>query len=123
MPVGAHHRPAEKRIRTYARDMRRAATDAEAAMWHLLRNRHFSQVKFSRQVPFQNYILDFVCFERRLIIEIHGSQHLDSKRDERRDAVLAREGFQIIRYWNNDVLQRRNAVLEDLFAKLGLDRG
>jgi very-short-patch-repair endonuclease len=105
------------------RNMRRAATDAEAALWHLLRDRRFSEVKFRRQVPFQNYILDFVCFERRLIIEIDGSQHLDSKRDERRDAVLASEGFQIIRYWNNDVLQRRNAVLEDLFAKLGLDQG
>jgi len=121
MPVGAHHRPAAKRIRTYARDMRRTATLAEAAMWHLLRDRRFSKVKFRRQVPFQNYILDFGCFERRLIIEIDGSQHLDSNRDERRDAVLANDGFQIIRYWNNDVLQRRNVVLEDLFAKLGLD--
>jgi len=121
MPVGAHHRPAAKRIRTYARDMRRTATLAEAAMWQLLRDRRFSKVKFRRQVPFQNYILDFGCFERRLLIEIDGSQHLDSNRDERRDAVLASDGFQIIRYWNNDVLQRRNVVLEDLFAKLGLD--
>ena len=110
-------------MRGHARTLRRNATDAEAAMWHLLRDRRFSQIKFRRQVPFQNYILDFVCFERRLIIEIDGSQHLDSERDERRDAVLASEGFQIIRYWNNDVLQRRNSVLEDLFAKLGLARG
>ncbi|MEA3024990.1 MAG: hypothetical protein QOF91_275 [Alphaproteobacteria bacterium] len=92
-------------------------------MWRLLRDRRFSRVKFRRQVPFQNYILDFVCFERRLIIEIDGSQHLDSKLDERRDAVLASEGFEILRYWNNDVLQRRSSVLEDLFAKLGLDQG
>jgi very-short-patch-repair endonuclease len=62
--------------------------------------------------------LDFVCFERRLVIEIDGIQHMDSKRDEKRDAVLASEGFQVIRYWNNDVLQRRSAILEDLFAKL-----
>jgi very-short-patch-repair endonuclease len=103
--------------------MRRGATDAEAAMWHLLRDRRFSNVKFRRQVPFQNYILDFVCFDRKLVIEIDGSQHLDSKRDEKRDAVLASEGLQAIRYWNNDVLQRRNAVLEDLLAKLELDRG
>jgi very-short-patch-repair endonuclease len=123
MPIGTHHRPAAKRVRGHARTLRRHATDAEAAMWHLLRDRRFSRVKFRRQVPFQNYILDFVCFERRLIIEIDGSQHLDSERDERRDAVLASEGFQIIRYWNNDVLQRRNSVLEDLFAKLGLARG
>jgi very-short-patch-repair endonuclease len=103
--------------------MRRDAIDAEAAMWRLLRDRRFSRVKFRRQVPFQNYILDFVCFERRLIIEIDGSQHLDSKLDERRDAVLASEGFEILRYWNNDVLQRRSSVLEDLFAKLGRDQG
>jgi very-short-patch-repair endonuclease len=121
MPVGPRHRPAAKRIRTYARDMRRTATLAEAAMWHLLRDRRFSKVKLRRQVPFQNYIPDFVCFERRIIIEIDGSQHLDSNRDERRDAVLASDGFQIIRHWNHDDLQRRNAVLEDLFAKLGLD--
>jgi very-short-patch-repair endonuclease len=100
--------------------MRRAATDAEGAMWHLLRDRRLSKVKFRRQVPFRNYILDFVCFDQRLVIEIDGSQHADSKRDERRDAVLASEGFRVIRYWNNDVLQRRNTVLEDLFAKLGL---
>jgi very-short-patch-repair endonuclease len=123
MTVGAHHRPAAKRVRTHERNMRRDATDAEASMWRLLRDRRFSRVKFRRQVPFQNYILDFVCFERRLIIEIDGSQHLDSKLDERRDAVLASEGFEILRYWNNDVLQRRSSVLEDLFAKLGLDQG
>ena len=98
--------------------MRRTATLAEAAMWHLLRDRRLSKVKFRRQVPFQNYILDFGCFERRLIIEIDGSQHLDSNRDERRDAVLASDGFQIIRYWNNDVLQRPMSVLEDILAKL-----
>ena len=100
--------------------MRRDATDAEAAMWHLLRDRRFAKIKFRRQVPFRNYILDFVCFEQKLTIEIDGSQHADSRRDEKRNAVLASEGFRVIRYWNNDVLQRRNAVLEDLFAKLAL---
>jgi very-short-patch-repair endonuclease len=101
--------------------MRRGATDAEAAMWLLLRDRRLSKVKFRRQFPFRNYILDFVCLERRLVVELDGSQHADSKRDERRDALLASEGFQVIRYWNNDVLQRCKAVLEDLFAKLEFD--
>jgi very-short-patch-repair endonuclease len=98
--------------------MRRDATDAEAVMWRILRDRRFQAVKFCRQVPFQNFILDFVCFERRLVVEIDGSQHADSKSDERRDAILAREGFRVARYWNNDVLQRRSAVMEDLLAKL-----
>jgi len=101
--------------------MRRNATDAEAVMWRLLRDRRFQAVKFRRQVPFQNFILDFVSFEQRLVVEIDGSQHADSKSDERRDATLAREGFRVARYWNNDVLQRRGAVLEDLLAKLGLN--
>jgi very-short-patch-repair endonuclease len=98
--------------------MRKSPTDAEAVMWRVLRDRRFSALKFRRQVPFKNFILDFVCFERRLIIEIDGSQHADSKRDERRDEILLAEGFRVVRYWNNDVLQRRDAVLEDLLAKL-----
>jgi very-short-patch-repair endonuclease len=86
-------------------------------MWRLLRDRRLALFKFRRQVPFQNFILDFVCFEKRMIIEIDGSQHASSDRDAARDTVLMAEGFQIARYWNNDVLQRP-AVLEDIFAKL-----
>jgi very-short-patch-repair endonuclease len=98
--------------------MRREPTDAEAKMWRLLRDRRLAQFKFRRQVPFQNFILDFVCFEKRLIVEIDGSQHADSQRDTAREAVLLAEGFRIARYWNNDVLQRPTAVLEDVLAKL-----
>ena len=101
--------------------MRRDATDVEAAMWRILRDRRFQAVKFRRQFPFQNFILDFVCFERRFVVEIDGSEHADSKSDERRDGILAREGFHVARYWNNDVLKRRGAVMEDLLAKLALD--
>jgi very-short-patch-repair endonuclease len=75
-------------------------------------------VQFRRQVPFQNFILDFVCFEKSLIVEIDGSQHADSERDTTREAVLLAEGFRIARYWNNDVLQRHASVLEDVLAKL-----
>jgi very-short-patch-repair endonuclease len=98
--------------------MRREPTDAEAAMWRLLRDRRLSAFKFRRQVPFKNYILDFVCFEKRLVIEIDGSQHSESQGDLSRAAALASEGFETARYWNNDVLQRPVAVLEDVLAKL-----
>jgi very-short-patch-repair endonuclease len=98
--------------------MRREPTDAEAAMWRLLRDRRLLQFKFRRQVPFQNFILDFVCFGRRLVIEIDGSQHASSSQDETRSRVLADESFRVARYWNNDVLQRPTAVLEDILAKL-----
>src|SRR5688572_20215629 len=122
MPSGTHHRPISRIGLRHAKRMRRAPTDAESAMWRLLRDRRLAAHKFRRQVPFRNYILDFVCFEQRIVVEVDGSQHADSSRDEVRDGMFANEGFRILRYWNNDVLQRRNAVLEDLFAKLGLRR-
>ena len=118
MPQTPHHRPTTKRIRDFVKKMRREPTDAEARMWRLLRDRRLAQFKFRRQVPFQNFILDFVCFEKRLIIEIDGSQHASSERDAAREAILIAEGFRIARYWNNDVLQRPTAVLEDILAKL-----
>jgi very-short-patch-repair endonuclease len=117
-PHTPNHRPVAKRIRSFAKKMRREPTDAELAMWRLLRDRRIARFKFRRQVPFQSFILDFVCFEKRFIIEIDGSQHASSARDEAREAILVAEGFQIARYWNNDVLQQPSAVLEDIFVKL-----
>ena len=87
-------------------------------MWRLLRGRRLALFKFRRQVPFRNFILDFVCFEKQFIIEIDGSQHADSGRDTARDTALMAEGFRVARYWNNDVLQPPSAVLEDILAKL-----
>ena len=117
-PQPPNHQPVAKRIRKFAKSMRHEPTDAEAAMWRLLRGRRLAKFKFRRQVPFRNYILDFVCLERKLVIEIDGSQHADSARDVERETCLIAEGFRIARYWNNDVLQRRPSVLEDIFAKL-----
>ena len=116
-----HHRPIKRRLRSFARTMRRQPTDAEARMWRLLRDRRLATFKFRRQVPFENYILDFVCLEKRFIIEIDGSQHATSSTDQQRDLLLIAQGFEIARYWNNDVLQQPTAVLEDIFAKLTRD--
>jgi very-short-patch-repair endonuclease len=98
--------------------LRRVSTDAEASIWRLLRDRNFVGYKFRRQVPFKNYILDFVCFERRVVVEIDGSEHAESSRDLVRDNVLRAAGFRTFRYWNNDVLVRPASVLEDLLARL-----
>jgi very-short-patch-repair endonuclease len=98
--------------------MRRSSTKAEAAMWRLLRARAFSDFKFRRQAPVESFILDFVCFERRMIVEIDGSQHSDSLRDAVRDRTLREAGFETVRYWNNDVLTRPESVLEDLHRRL-----
>jgi very-short-patch-repair endonuclease len=89
-------------------------------MWRLLRGRSFVGFKFRRQVPFKSYILDFVCFERRIVVEIDGGQHVESSRDVVRDRVLRGEGFETIRYWNNDVLSRPASVLEDLLSRLSI---
>ena len=118
MPRDPHHRPTAKHLRQFAKNMRHEPPDAEAAMWRLLRDRRLSAYKFRRQVPIENYILDFVCFDKQLVIEIDGSQHAESQRDAARDTVLSAEGFAIARYWNNDVLQQPTSVLEDILAKL-----
>jgi len=115
------HQPITKPVRGFAKRMRRLPTDAEAAMWRLLRHRQLAGLKFRRQVPFQSYILDFVCFEKRLVIEIDGSHHALSNGDTARDAALAAEGFRTARYWNNDVLQKPSSVLEDILANLAGD--
>jgi very-short-patch-repair endonuclease len=88
------------------------------AMWQLLRNRRLAAFKFRRQAPFQKYILDFVCFDNKIIVEVDGSQHFESQRDKQRTAELISAGFQVVRYWNNDVLQQPESVLEDLFSRL-----
>ncbi|WP_234682385.1 endonuclease domain-containing protein [Bradyrhizobium monzae] len=118
MPQEPSHRSVSKHLRQFAKNMRHKPTDAEAAMWRLLRHRQLSAFKFRRQVPFKTYILDFVCFDKRLVIEIDGSQHAESHRDAARDAAISAEGFSIARYWNNDVLQQPASVLEDILAKL-----
>ena len=93
MPRDPHHRPIARHLRQFAKNMRHEPTDAETAMWRLLRDRRLSTLMFRRQVPFKNYILDFVCFEKRLVIEIDDSQHAELQRDAVRDATLAAEGF------------------------------
>jgi very-short-patch-repair endonuclease len=67
--------------------------------------------------------LDFVCFDPKIVIEIDGSQHFDSKHDGQRDAHLQRTGFRVLRYWNNDVLQRSAPVLEDIFSHIANGQG
>ena len=98
--------------------MRHEPTEAEARMWKLLRDRRLASFKFRRQVPVESLILDFVCFDKRPIIEVDGSQHAPSEHDTARDATLMAAGFTIARYWNNDVLQKPASVLEDIFTKL-----
>ena len=83
--------------------MRHTMTDAEHALWRILRNRQFEGVKFRRQVLVGPYIGDFVCYDARLVIEADGGQHNKSKADRGRDAWFAGQGFRVLRFWNNGV--------------------
>ncbi len=92
------------------RTLRRRMTDAERTLWSILRNRQIEGCKFRRQHPYDRYILDFVCLEHRLVIEVDGGQHCDSGSDAVRDAFLRAAGFTVLRFWNHDVLSETFAV-------------
>ena len=83
--------------------MRTDATKAETLLWQALRNKQLEGLKFKRQVPLDGYILDFVCFEARLIVEVDGGQHSESRRDAARDRHFETQGFRTIRFWNDEI--------------------
>ena len=98
-------------LQTFARNMRAAPTDAEAVIWRQLRAHRFAEHKFKRQQSIGNYILDFVCFEAKVIVEVDGGQHNGSMSDRSRDQWLESQGFLVLRFWNNDVMQNLEGVL------------
>ena len=105
-------------LRTRARSLRKSSTNAERLIWFRLRNNRLG-VKFRRQVPIDNYIVDFVCFEKRLVIEIDGSQHFDNEAyDSVRTQRLNALGFNVIRFWNNEVLEDLSLVMDVIFSKV-----
>ena len=102
-----------------ARELRAAQTDAEALLWRHLRNRQLGGHKFRRQHPIGRYVVDFVCAESCLIVELDGGQHVDQTRyDNARTQWLMTRGYGVARYWNDDVLSRMESVLEDILMRL-----
>ncbi len=98
--------------RQFARDLRKVPTSAEDTLWQALRGRRFQNLKFRRQVPLLNYTVDFLCLERRLIVELDGKQHdWFSEYDKRRTEEIERHGFVIVRFTNHDVLNDLDLVL------------
>ncbi|QPQ55752.1 endonuclease domain-containing protein [Allosphingosinicella flava] len=103
-----------------ARTLRNNATPAEKLLWRHLSGRQLAGFKFSRQMPVAGYVTDFMCREARLIIELDGGQHaLAVERDEIRTKAIETEGFRVIRFWNNDVLERTEGVLLEIKRVLG----
>ena len=96
-----------------AKSLRKKQTDAEKLLWWHLRGKQITGLKFRRQEPIGPYIADFVCFEKRLIIELDGGQHaLEQEKDREREYWFNQEGFRTLRFWNTDVLQNIAGVVE-----------
>ena len=93
------------------RALRSRLTNAERKLWHALRDRRLAAWKFRRQVPIGPYVVDFICYEARLVIEADGGQHAESAGDKRRDRWFAENEFRVLRFWNNDVHANLEGVL------------
>jgi very-short-patch-repair endonuclease len=97
-----------------SRRLRKEMTDAERRLWGLIRAGQLDGLKFRRQHPVPPYIVDFCCIEKRLVIELDGSQH-NAKSDSARTRTLASQGWRMIRFWDNDVLLTTEAVVEAIW--------
>ena len=104
-----------KRLTSLAKDLRKHSTDVERLLWSHLRAGRFGGLKFRRQHLIGRYIADFVCLEKKLIIELDGSQHAlseEKRKDGERDHWLEKEGYSVIRFWDNEVLTNIRGLLE-----------
>ena len=99
-----------ERVRVRARSLRSTPTDAEALLWHHLRDRRMANQKFRRQRPIGPYFADFACLEAKLIVELDGGQHAESEHDLARDKFLRDAGWRVLRFWNADILQNMAEV-------------
>jgi len=100
----------------HARTLRRNATDVEAKLWERLRARRLGGYKFRRQASIGHHVADFLCAEKRLIVELDGGQHSEEA-DQDRTANLERLGHRLIRFWNNEVNENLDAVLARILAE------
>ncbi len=105
-----------------AKILRRTMTDAEQKLWYFLRAHRFMGKKFKRQKPLGRYVVDFVCLEEKLIIELDGGQHADSlEYDRERDSWLRSQGYTVLRFWNNQLMNETESVLEQIRLTLSPD--
>lgn len=111
---------AMKRLTPIARKLRREPTDAETRLWSRLRGKQLGGHKFTRQFPIGGFVVDFAERTARIAIELDGGQHADSASDAERTAIIEAHGYQVIRYWNHDVLMNTDGVLEDILRHLSI---
>jgi very-short-patch-repair endonuclease len=102
-----------------ARQLRRSMTIAEHSLWRAIRDKQLNDFRFRRQRPIGKYIVDFVCLEAMLILEVDGGQHAERMTyDEKRTTFLEQLGYRVLRFWNNDVLQNLEGVVEKILIEL-----
>ena len=102
-----------KRNVIIAKDLRKRSTEAEKLVWYRLRLKQLNGNKFRRQEPIGNYIVDFVCYEKKIVIELDGGQHaIEKRKDDERDGWLKGQGFKVLRFWDNEVLKNIEGVME-----------
>ncbi|HEY0623525.1 endonuclease domain-containing protein [Sphingomonas sp.] len=114
-------RPVRRKISPHAAKLRRDRTDAEDRFWQAVRNRQLGGFKFRFQHSIWPHVADFACLEAMLIVELDGGQH-NEMRDARRTAFLEAKGFRILRFWNHEVLENLEGVLEVVGAALAASR-
>ena len=99
----------------FAKSLRKRTTDTEQLLWRHLRAKHFGGLKFRRQEPIGTYIVDFVCFEKKIIVELDGGQHAqpeEMQNDSMRDQWFEAQRYKVLRFWDNEVLTNTQGVLE-----------
>jgi very-short-patch-repair endonuclease len=102
-----------------ARKLRQAETEEEYHLWNELRARRLNCHKFTRQVPLGSYIVDFICREQRLIVEVDGFHHAESQSDVERTKWLNSNCYSVLRFWNHEISSQRTSVIETILAALG----
>jgi isoleucyl-tRNA synthetase/very-short-patch-repair endonuclease len=104
-----------------AKNLRKNQTEAESKLWNSLRNNQLQNFEFRRQHQIGNYIADFICLEKKLIIELDGGQHNEEEgkiKDEKRTAFLTSEGFRVLRFWNNEIFENIEGVVDSIYYNL-----
>ena len=102
---------------SFAKDLRSRSTDAERVLWSHIRAKRLDGLKFRRQHPIGKYIVDFICLERKIVIELDGGQHAKreiEEYDRERDNWFEKEGYGVLRFWDNDVLLNTKGILEGI---------
>jgi very-short-patch-repair endonuclease len=102
-----------------ARELRKNLTDTERLLWSKLRGKQFGGFKFRKQAPIGRYIVDFVCFDRKVIVELDGGQHVAAvEADKMRTEWLGSQGFRVLRFWNHEVIEDTDTVMEAIWLAL-----